>query len=135
MAQNSRADRTQPALDLWEHLYRKERGLLAICHKVGEDLRTQYFNYPDAARTAAKHALEKSDKGHETWFCAHLLTSPRRVKENAASIGALWFDKDRGEPPNGQLKASALVESSPGHYHGYLRLTDSIPPETAEELN
>jgi hypothetical protein len=33
------------------------------------------------------------------------------------------------------LKPTAVVESSPGRYHGYLRLADSIPPETAEKLN
>lgn len=28
-----------------------------------------------------------------------------------------------------------MVESSPGHFHAYYRLTEAIPPERAEALN
>ena len=90
------------------------------------------FNYPKAARAAAKWALEKSEQDRETYFCAHLLDAPRRTKENAASVRTLWSELDSAAPPNGEYKPTAVVEASPGHYHVYLRLTDSIPPEAAE---
>jgi RepB DNA-primase N-terminal domain len=128
---------------LWRHIFGGERGLLCIWSATrgennrirGESIQQQYFNYPKAAKSAAEFALEKSAAGREVYFCVHLLTAARRMKENATSPRAIWFEMDGGDLPNGQLRPSAVVESSPGHYHGYLRLTDAIPPEIAEDLS
>jgi hypothetical protein len=94
-----------------------------------------HFNYPGAAKKAADFATQKAQEGWEVFFCAHLLTGPRRIKENAAAIHALWGDLDGAPLPNGDLSPTAVVESSPGRYHAYWRLTDSIRPEVAEALN
>jgi hypothetical protein len=129
------------AEELWHHIFSSERGLLHIWTAIrGEDgslikPKSANFSYPKATGAAAQWALEQSNKGREAYFCAHLLMGPERRKENAGAVRALWFEKDGGEMPNGRLRPSAVVESSPGHYHGYLRLTDPIPPETAEALN
>jgi AAA domain/RepB DNA-primase from phage plasmid/Primase C terminal 1 (PriCT-1) len=129
------------AEDLWHHIFSDERGLLHIWTAVRDSggalirPKSNNFNYPKAAAAAAQWALEQSDKGREVYFCAHLLSSPERLKENAGAVHTLWFEKDGGEVPNGRLAPSAVVESSPRRYHGYLRLTDPIPPEVAEQLN
>jgi hypothetical protein len=122
----------EPALKLWGHIFGAERGLLQIWTAIREPdgglTNPQFlnFNYPKAATSAAEWALEKSaGEDREVYFCAHLLVGPERTKENAAEVGALWFETDGGELPNSSLKPTAIVESSPGRYHGYLRLTDS----------
>ena len=126
---------------LWHHIFGDERGLLHIWTAVRDadgrltKPKSANFNYPKSADAAAQWALEQSDKSREVYFCAHLLMGPERRKENAGAVRALWFEKDGGEVPNGRLAPSAVVESSPGRHHGYLRLTDAIPPETAEALN
>jgi hypothetical protein len=130
-------------LKLWRHIFGGERGLLCIFTAARgqnnrirrESIQEHYFNYPKAAQSAAAFALEKSAAGREAYFCAHLLTAAKRIKENASEARAAWFETDGGELPNGQLRPTAVVESSPGHYHGYLRLTDAIPPQVAEQLN
>lgn len=123
------------AEDLWHHVLGDERGLLAIWTKGARKVGTQYFNYPETADSAAEWAVEKSRAGHEVYFCAHLLTDPRRIKENAAAVHTLWGDLDGAEVPEGEITPTAVVESSPGKFHCYWRLTDAIPPETAEGLN
>jgi P4 family phage/plasmid primase-like protien len=135
-------DHTRPALALWHRIFKHERGLLEIWTGVrGPDgieqdtIRSQFYNYPDAARTAAEWALEKSAEGREVFFCAHLLTAPRRRKENAAAVCTLWAELDGPEVPNGALTPSEVVESSPGRFHLYWKLTDPIPPDVAEQLN
>jgi hypothetical protein len=125
---------------VWQHLYGGERGWLAIldAERKGdklEDAETNYFPYPKAAAKAADYALKRSAEGREVYFCAHLLTERRRKKENAAPVRALWVDLDGCEVPNGELKPTVVVESSPGKRHAYYRLTDAIPPEAAEGLN
>jgi P4 family phage/plasmid primase-like protien len=137
------ADRTQPALRLWQHILGEERGLLQIWTGLRspdgrippESIQSNFFRYPELSRDAAEWALEKSEEGRETYFCAHLLTAPKRTKEHAAGVCSLWFEQDGGKLPSGHLKPSAVVQSSPGNFHGYLRLTDTIPAPVAEQLN
>ena len=127
----------------WRHIFGGERGLLMVWtgkrsadgRIPKETIASSNFNYPAAAESAATYALQKSKEGREVYFCVHLLTAPRRVKENAAPVRALWGDLDGVPVPNGGLKPTAVVESSPGHFHIYMRLDDSLPPETAEQLN
>jgi hypothetical protein len=123
------------AQDLWHHVFGDERGRLAICHTDGPNFRTHYFNYPDAADTTAEWILEKAQEGHEVYFCAHLLNEPRRIKENATQVHTLWGDLDGAEIPEGKISPTAVVQSSPGRFHCYWRLTDPIPPQAAELLN
>jgi AAA domain/RepB DNA-primase from phage plasmid/Primase C terminal 1 (PriCT-1) len=128
-------DAVHSAKVLWQHIFSDERGLLAICRTDGSKFSTQYFNYPQAANSAAEWALEKSQAGDDVYFCAHLLTEARRIKENATAVHALWGDLDGVEVPKNDLAPTAVVQSSPGKYHCYWRLADPVPPETAESLN
>jgi hypothetical protein len=127
-------------LDLWGHVFGSERGTLAVWSGERRDKdiireRTKYFDYPAGAQDAAEHAREESETGRETYFCTHLLTARKRVKGNAAPVRTLWGEFDGPEVPNGDLKPTALVESSPQRFHAYWRLTDAVPPEIAEGLN
>lgn len=73
--------------------------------------------------------------GREVYFSAHRLIDPTygRVKENAASVRALWADIDTGDVK--KTKPSAIVETSRGRFHGYWRLDRWIAPHIAEDLN
>jgi RepB DNA-primase from phage plasmid/Protein of unknown function (DUF3987) len=127
----------------YRHLYGGGAGLLALFSgvrapggKLDEDsLRTRYFAYPADIGASLAYAAEESRVGRDVWHCAHLLTKGRRIKENAAPVLSLWGDLDGAEVPNGSLKPTTVVESSPGRFHCYWRLSDEIPPELAEGLN
>src|SRR5215217_2232898 len=147
MIPKAEQQRTDELLDniqkFWRHIFGGQRDLLQIfTAKRGSDgtidratIKSKFFAYPKAAEAAAKWALEKSEEGREVYYCSHLLTEARRVQENAAAVHCLWGDLDGAQVPNGELKPTAVVESSPGHYHVYWRLTDAIPAYTAEQLN
>lgn len=134
--------RSEATLRFWRHIFGGERGLLQVWtgKRVNGEISkasivSNNFNYPKTAKEAAIWALEKSDEGREVYFCTHLLTGPRRIKENAAAVRTLWGDLDGAAVPNGEIEPTATLESSPGRHHCYWRLTDPIPPEKAEQLN
>ena len=136
--------RTAPdIIRFWRHIYDSQRGLLQVwTAKRGADgnidretIAYQFFNYPGEAQPAAEWALEKAGEERDVYQCAHLLTQRRRIKENAASLRTLYAELDGGALPNGRYTPTAAVESSPGRFHVYYRLTDALPPETAERLN
>ncbi len=127
----------------WRHVFGGERGLLHIftAERAADGglprdgIAFKNFEYPSAAKSATTWALEKAGEGREVYFCVHLLSAPKRVKANAARVHTLWGDLDGAPVPNGELSPTAVIESSPGRYHAYWRLNDSMPPETAEDLN
>jgi hypothetical protein len=130
----------------WRHIFGGERGLLQIWTGIRceddktkfnqETIRLNNFNYPKAVDNAAEWALQKAEEPkREVYFCTHLLTGPERRKENAADVRALWGELDGVDVPNGELKPTGLIESSPGRYHCYWGLADAIPAKTAEDLN
>jgi energy-coupling factor transporter ATP-binding protein EcfA2 len=129
------------AIKPWRHIFGGQRGYLCLFSGYRteadelEDTESRYFVFPDQTEEAARYATEESAAGREAYFCAHLLHARRRVKENAEAIATLWCELDGAEVPNGKLKPTAVVESSPGHYHVYWRLTDMVSPEVAERLN
>jgi hypothetical protein len=129
-------------LNLWDHLFADQSGYLALFSATrGPDLKTLvavaegYLSWPEEAGAAVEYAVTESTKGREVYFCAHLLTEKRRIKENAAPVLALWADGDGAKVPPHLPHPTAVVESSPGRDHFYWRLTRPISPEEAELLN
>jgi len=128
-------------LYLWDHLFADQRGYLALFSGArGADPRKllactdHYFSWPDEADSAVESALAESNKGRESYFCAHLLTGKRRIKENAAPIRALYVYGD-GAYPDGRLpQPTAIIESSPGRLQMW-RLESGALREIGEDLN
>jgi len=130
------------ALSLWALIFGDQTGPLALFSadrqegvKGLQNPRSAYFNYPSEAPAAIARAMKMSEQGQESYFCPHLLTTPDRKKANAAQISTLYSDQDGAPIPEGRLKPTAVVESSPGRYHCYYKLTRPISPEYAEQLN
>jgi P4 family phage/plasmid primase-like protien len=94
----------------------------------------EYFPYPGKSQDAAEYALQESEQGREVYHTTHLLTTRKRVKESAAQVWALWADLD-GAPIPENPKPTAVIESSPGRFHAYWRLSKPLDPEQAESLN
>jgi RepB DNA-primase from phage plasmid len=97
----------------------------------------RFFRCPEELGAAAAHAEDRArERSREVYFSAHAFTERQRRKEHAAPVSCLYAEID-GTRPNEVVKkyATALVESSPGHYHVYVRLTRALPPEEGERLN
>jgi P4 family phage/plasmid primase-like protien len=130
----------EDALRLWRHLFAPQRGYLCACtaQRHGdelEDIHHEFFRYPEQAQEAAQHLMNASKRGREAYFGVHLFVEPStRQKHNAAPSRDLWVDLDGASIPE-QPKLTAVVESSPGHFHGYIRLSRALDPHEAEALN
>jgi hypothetical protein len=99
--------------------------------------RSAYFEHPRRVPEAEVWCRERSAEDREVYFCAHLLTAKRRVKEHAAPVLALWADADGARSPEDARvpPPSAVVETSPGRGHLFWRLSRPLPPREAEALN
>jgi hypothetical protein len=128
---------------LWEHLYGDLGGVLGLFSGVRaepeskrlEDTRSAYFEYPQRAGDAKRLCSRWSFEGREVYFCAHLLTGRRRIKENAAPLLSLYVDGDGAKPGHDVPAPTAVVESSPGREQFHFRLTEPVCPQIGEHLN
>ena len=135
--------RAEESLALWEQVFGKGCGLLggfsgrrpAPHAKNLEARRSMFFPYPGEARRALSWLFSEDDRGREAYFCPHLLTGRRRIKENAAPLSCLYADGDGAKPLPGLLRPTAVVSSSPGKEQFYFELTELVPPEVGERLN
>ena len=96
--------------------------------------RSNYFAYPAEVDATVRHAAAQNRVGRETYFCAHLLTEQERAKENASPIQSFWADGDLAKFEGFSVISTAVVESSPGRYHYYLRCAEPLAPVAARCL-
>jgi hypothetical protein len=128
---------------LWNHVYGARRGILALFsgsrpRPVSRELlqtRTEYFEWPAEWERARGWIDREAKTGRETYHCTHLLTARRRIKKNAARVGALWVDGDGAKVTGSLPEPTAVVLSSPGREQHYWRLTSTVEPAVAETLN
>jgi hypothetical protein len=126
---------------VWETIYGAGDGYVALfsgrrSQKRLVQPRAGYFPYPDAIQDAQAWVRSAAAAGREVYHCAHLVTEPRRRKETAAPVSALWIDLDSGQLDTERVPTpTLLIESSPGKSQAYWQLTAPIPPPEAERLN
>jgi len=126
-------------VDLWATIFPNDLPQALLCiatvNRKTREYKEAFFRYPHKAEDAAKFAIEKSDEGLDTYYCAHLLTQPSRVKENAAPLKAAYSDGDGAQPPPDKPQPTCIVESSEGKHHYYWVFDSAIDPEQAEQIS
>jgi hypothetical protein len=108
-------------LELWDHVYGGQRGILAsfsgLRSTVGngslEEVRSAFFSYPDQGPEASDWLRREALTGRDVYVGAHLFRAPRRTKDNAAPLAALYADGDGATKGPGTPSPTAVVESSP----------------------
>jgi hypothetical protein len=133
---------TAPTIQLWQHIFADRHDWLAVFSGLRKQpgdvdlslLDTKYFRYPEQVDDALKCARRQDELGREAYFAAHLLFDRRRIKENASPILCLWSDNDGGQIPEGFPAPTARLQSSPGHFHDFWRLSRAVSPARAEQL-
>jgi hypothetical protein len=100
-------------------------------------IRQRFYRYPDQLDTAIRCAdYFAAEPDRELYFCVHRLTSESREKTAAGDVWTLYAEQDGGVLGDfAKEHATAIVESSPGRWHLYFRLSRPLPPEEAEHLN
>ena len=139
--------------DLWQHVFGDVTGTLGADgnptpvylavwsgrripgQQALDDVKTSYFEWPKHYFDASQQLAHESENGREAYFCAHLLTKKRRVKENASLMLAAYVDGDGAQPGPSLPAPTAIIESSAGRQQFYWRFTVPIDPNRAEQIN
>jgi RepB DNA-primase from phage plasmid len=92
-----------------------------------------FYRYP-AELDKAQRELRQYASSNNLYYCAHLLTKPKRDKEHAAMVRAVWGDGDTCSPDKLLVAPSIVIESSPGRWQYLWLLDEPMSPQEAEQL-
>ena len=148
------------ARKLWSHIYGKHKGFLCIAYAVRNlddngvpikkgdnatrEFTNKFYHYPEEVDEALAYVHKvNSVPRNEVWFSKSLYKTRRRGNDNVVGCGALAVELDGPPLPDGKLKPTAVVLSSPAHlnddekdhYHPYFAIDPSTPIDRAGELN
>lgn len=121
--------------DFFQLILGDTEGILCISRQNSGRFRDDFFYWPRDKEQIEEHILiNKVD--HDLWFCPHLLTSPRRIKENVvANLDIVWADLDECHFDKVTPKIPIVVETSDNRFQGLWRLHEPVSKAQAEEYS
>lgn len=138
------ADQKQLRIQFFEYLFGdQEEGYVCIAssHKEKAGFKEQFFMWPLEKVQLAAY-VESIYQDNNVWFCVSFLDAKSRMKDHCRSGTFAWADLDEVDPA--QLSTdlpefpipTAVLETSPGRYQGFWRLTgESVPSDLSEDYS
>jgi hypothetical protein len=120
-----------------DYLFGTNKGFLCIAsaNKNKSNFSQRFFEWPDHRGEAISY-IESIHENQNVWFATTLFSIPERRKESALQGTFAWAEFDGTPIDSINPPPTCLVESSPGRYHAYWRISgDPIPPDIAEDYS
>ena len=125
-------------LAFFESLFKDHQGFLCIATTEQIAPKTtfkqRFFSWPEDFKTVENFILSV-ERRHNVYFCVNLLKQQKRTKDDALPTDFLWADLDNVNPDSekfSKLPPPIVVQSSPGRWQAYWRLTTKLEPFQAE---
>ena len=125
-------------LAFFESLFKGNKGFLCIAttEQVAPktSFKQRFFRWPEDFKTVENYIMSVENR-HNVYFCVNLLKEQKRSKDNALPTDFLWADLDSADPDDelfSKLPPPIVVQSSPGRWQAYWRLTTKLEPFQAE---
>jgi hypothetical protein len=123
----------------FELLFKDYEGF--ICFATSEaaapkaTFRQHFFSWPkDHAKI--EQFLLYNEQNRNLYFCINLLSKMERRKEFCLESDIVWADLDEKNPQEIEdIPPQIVIQSSPGRWQAFWRLTAKLPPYEAEEYS
>lgn len=119
-------------------LFQSGKGYLCIAYgskdRNPKKFREEFFKFPEEVPLALD-LINKVYLGHNVWFCPHLFSERKRVKENVSYTPCAWSDLDTCSPEDLFVGPTFTLESSPGRYQALWVFENETDPDDAENLS
>lgn len=125
---------------VWQTIYGDGPGVVGLLsgQRDGRHLvhpQEAYYAWPRDAAAAAAWVAAEAEQDRDVYHCAHLLLVARRRKQAAAPLASLYVDLDHSHLPAQVTEPTLIIESSPGKWQCYWRLSEPVPPAVGERHN
>jgi hypothetical protein len=109
---------------------------IAMIHRKSgnKDYRETFYQYPQQLQEMHQ-AIEKSKYDRDIYFCAQLLTEPKRTKTSVATATCAWCDLDTCNPDLLLVQPSIAIRTSPGRFQAFWRFEEPQAPSVGEDIS
>lgn len=128
-------------IDFFEAVLPQARGYVPIITKdsLGNLKPTRWFHWPSEADDMEEYIRTK--QGEDVYTSPMLYSEPpsrtsrtHTTKENVLAASVVWADADEADPSVFKVEPSVQVETSPGKWHTYWQIIDSVDSELMEQM-
>lgn len=121
--------------DIFDLAYGDAHGWAAIVTDLDTERPShRWLEWPREANFIRRYAALRADE--DVYFTTTLYDNQeRRTSEHATAGQVVYADADTCHPSKFRLAPSAVVETSPGKYHAYWRMTEPQPAYVLAELS
>lgn len=105
----------------------------SIDEETGSLTIERWLSWPKEKKFAERYACLRSDE--DVYLSVAVFSTEHRAKEDPLSVAqVVWADADTCAPENFRVVPSIVVQTSPGRWHCWWVLNESIPAERAERV-
>lgn len=128
-------------IDFFEAVLPQAQGWVPIITKdgLGNLKPTRWFHWPTEREEMEEYVRTK--QGEDVYTSPMLYSEPptrtnrsHAAKENVIAAAVVWADADEADPSVFKHTPSVQVETSPGKWHTYWQIIDSVDPELMEQM-
>lgn len=107
---------------------------VAGLHSRTDEFEEQIFSYPSDLEGVERYIQQKTIT-HNLYFCPTVLGEPRRVKKSVSRSLVLWADLDECDPNLLRVKPTIVLETSPGRWQAFWKLSALAHADDVEKIN
>ena len=94
----------------------------------------RFFEFPNEMAGTLEYIAEL-EPAHDVYYCAQLLQSRRRRRENVTDCSAAWADLDECHPDSMRVQPSISIQTSPDRYQALWVFEKPQHPFDAEQIS
>lgn len=123
------------AAEFFDAHFGESEGYVVIAYRDtdGELNQQQWFDWPSAKGDLLEFVEERSDE--DLYTSPMIYSEKRRKKEYVKEVRVVYADADTAQPEVFHLNPTTKVQTSPGKWHLYWRITDDLTPHEVEALS
>jgi hypothetical protein len=117
-------------------VFGENEGFLCIARKnrKTDEWEEEFFRYPDSFDSALDYIAQHTQLS-DVYYCPHLFSTTRRVKETVSVTPCAWSDLDSCTPDKLLVTPTITIESSPGRFQALWVFESEVDPMDAEDLS
>jgi hypothetical protein len=121
--------------EFFERIYGDATGrmTLVLPNYAGKPVNEKWYSWPEDKELIEQTVDENSNR--DVWYSPQLFDEDRRLKENSSAVATLGADADSCDPQNFRVPPSLVIETSPGSYQVYWKLSHVADPNETSKIN
>jgi RepB DNA-primase from phage plasmid/Protein of unknown function (DUF3987) len=105
-----------------------------VIRRPRKEFKESFYKYPDQLSDAHEY-IERNKYSGDVYFCAQLLSEPKRNKAHVAYTTCAWSDLDTCPPTDLLVQPTIVLETSTGRFQAFWSFEEAHGPHVGEGIS